>query len=178
MRRLLTASICTFLCLTCAGQRNQAKIYATETGIDLGAAIGKGALRFMVGHQFSGNFSIEATHTIMLNRMSKGMSDEEKSHYSQFYGNGTPTETSEKESFSGDIRAKYWIKRIYEGGFIMTGFTLGGKKGIDATTGIGYSIRLWKGIRLAVSYEIGIRESANCKRPAGNGFGLTLSYIY
>lgn len=59
----------------------------------------------------------------------------------------------------------------------MTGLTSGGTGDIDICIGAGYAMKISTGIRLTISYEAGIRESAIMKRLNGKGITLTLSYI-
>ena len=152
-------------------------IKATAIGIDLGSAIRAGELKFSVGHQFSEHWSIEASHGVMLSRLTRGMSDEEKTHYGELLATSTAETDPERNMFSAEIMVKYWMGGTYTGGFITTGCTSGGAEGVDVSIGAGYSMRIWAGIRLSVCYEIGIRESAMMKRPAGKGITFTLSYI-
>lgn len=173
----MTASICTILCMTCMAQNNDRNIKATAIGIDLGSAIRAGELKFTVGHQFSKHWSLEASHGIMLSKLTKGMSDEEKAHYGELITTDTPETVPDREMFSGEIRVKYWMDGICTGGFIMTGLTSGGTEGIDMSIGAGYSMKVCTCIRLTISYEAGIRESSIMKRLNGKGITLTLSYI-
>ena len=177
MRLLLTASICTVLCMTCMAQNNDRNIKATAIGIDLGSAIRAGELKITMGHQFSKHWSLEASHGIMLSRLTKGMSDEEKSHYGELVTSDMPETVPEKDMFSGEIKLKYWVNGLYTGGFMMTGLTSGGTGDIDICIGAGYAMKISTGIRLTISYEAGIRESAIMKRLNGKGITLTLSYI-
>lgn len=88
-----------------------------------------------------------------------------------------PETVPEKDMFSGEIKLKYWVNGLYTGGFMMTGLTSGGTGDIDICIGAGYAMKISTGIRLTISYEAGIRESAIMKRLNGKGITLTLSYI-
>lgn len=178
MRVILAALISLTTCLTCSAQDRRHRVHTTETGIDIGAAIGKGAFRISAGHQFADHWSLDASHTIFVRKLVKGLSEEERSHYEELGENENIHETSDESLHSADVRVRYWIRKAYDGAFIMTGCALRGRKGLDAEIGTGYSIKIWKGIRMSISYDIRLRDSIRMKKLQGNGIALTLSYIY
>ena len=87
------------------------------------------------------------------------------------------TATNE-DTISGGLKIKYWVNETFNGGYIMAGCRFGDRRGLDGTIGMGYSIRIWKGLRWSVSYEFDLRRSYLTQSPKGNGLGLTLSYTY
>ena len=175
---LLAAALCLIGSMDCCGRHKKGDGASTEIGLDLGAVIGRGEIRFNIGRQFSGHWSLEGTHTLRPGMLRKDRNPDEDAHYSEVEDTGSGTRTEPYCLMEGGIKVKYWMTETYKGGYIMTGCRLGDGRGIDGTVGLGYSIRIWKGWRCTLSCEIDIRRSHIQQKPAGDGLGFTISYTY
>ena len=175
---VLAAILCLMGSMDCCGRQKKGDGLTSEVGLDLGAIISSGEIRFNAGRQFSGHWSLEGTHTLRLSMLVKGRNTDEEVHYSEFEDIGTSAQTEPDDLMTGGLKVKYWISETYKGGFIMAGCRLGDKRGIDGTVGLGYSIRIWQGWRCTLSCEMDIRRSHIQQRLVGDGLGFTISYTY
>ena len=179
MRRLLLA-ISMFMMggIICIGRQRNGDNHTTEVGVDIVAATCRSSLRITAGRQLLGHWSLEGVHTLMFGPLSDGMSEEEEEHYG-ILGPEKPESVRKAEDMvAGEVRLRYWMHKTYEGGYFMAGCRMGHRTGIDGTIGCGYSIRIWRGWRCTISYEVDVRRSYSHQSPQGNGLGFILSYTY
>ena len=171
MRSLIAVAACLLVCLTCGGEEKEKTIWPRSAGMDVCSAAYEGALKFMVSQQFSHHWTIDANYTARLRELRRGFDSEEIEHYSELGYPLNEEDYSEYEMMTGDITVSYWVSEGYRGLFIQTGCRTGVEMRVEGIAGLGYAIKIWKGLRCSLSYDTTIGSKRR------SHLGVTISYV-
>lgn len=171
MRTLIAVAACLFLWMTCRGEGKEKIIWPRSAGIDIFSAANEGALKLSISQQFSNHWSIDASHTIRFRMTKREAASEVKEHYSMLGYTHVENSDSEHEMMTGDLTLSYWLKEGYGGLFIRTGCRTGVEMRMEGILGVGYTIKVWKGLRCSLSYDTTIGNNRK------EQLGLTISYV-
>ena len=175
MRRLIIAFLLTTLTAIESNAQRQSSIR-----IELASAISSNIFRASFGHQIGNNWSIESETGININRLIKGKDNETNAHWNALSDTDSFTNSRTfRENFTEvSISVQYWPKLAYEGIMFCVGGTIKDRAPSDINAGIGYLIRIWKGLRADLQYKINIIETAKSQTMQLDGIRIGISYVF
>lgn len=169
MKRLMTISALVIACSCCAqGKRC--------IGLDISSGIVYGKASLNAGYSFSERWSAETVMTINAVRLSDGPDSIEREHWSDLYGPIRQFSDSDLTEISFSIC--FWPKNAFEGTTMSIGGKISDRSGPDLIAGAGYYCRIWKGIRAAVMYQVGLIECMNKGFKPSEGIKIGISYAF
>lgn len=171
MKRLIAAVACLTLCIACLGNGKERNTWHRMAGIDLGAAIGEGAMKIVISQQFAKHWSIDSRHSVRMNMSRHRLSSEEKEHYEILDYAFEDAGCTDEDIMTGDITISYWINESFRGLSLQAGCSWGIRKNTESILGLGYTIGIWKGLRCSMTYyaTLGCQMNRN--------FGFTITYV-
>lgn len=134
-------------------------------GIDLFHALTEHGFRIEISHAISSGWSADAEAIFTL--MHKEQGNERRTEDRQTHG-----------SHTGSISLRYWPKEAYTGPFFSMGIKAGDSITTDASAGIGYMIRVWKGSAVSLKYETGVLERFRNRSCETGKISLYINYIF
>lgn len=169
-----SACLCALcLCIVCGAQEKTDG--RCSIGFDAGSMVRDGAARICFSHAFSESWTASVESEIVMAGISKGPDEMEIEHEKELSGIfRIPSETT----WTIGIGIEHWMHRKYEGAFLSAGIRWGKEAGVDAKVGIGYAIRIWKGLGASICYDVGLLEAARTGGTTGKETGICLYYIF
>ncbi len=148
-------------------------------GTDLCSLICQGTARMTVSYAFSNRWAADGEVGMNVGGY-KRFSQEEKGHWEMLYGEHAPYDNVSFRSCFADacISFNYWPTAVFEGFNTSLGLSVRDRGGPDLTFGIGYSCKIWKGIRLDVGYRLRTAESIRNRKLPLEGFRIIVSYVF
>lgn len=171
MRTLIVVAACLIMCMTCRAEGKDKTIWPRSAGIDVGSAVQEGTVKLMVSQQFSRHWSVDACHAIRLGMVCKRADRIEEEHYGTLGYVLAIADDSSYEMMTGDLTVSYWLNECFRGMFIQAGCRSGIKMRWEGIMGLGYSIKVWKGLRCSLTYDTSIGKERK------SHLGLTISYV-
>ena len=158
--------------MTCSAIEKDAYKWKRCVGVDLGYAISKGGLEIGISQQFARQWSIDANQKILLSMIKQTPNEEISDHYNTLYPVQEESNKTHDEFMTGELMVSYWPVEAYKGMYLQTGCRIGIKELPQCIIGLGYAIKIWKGLTCIMSYDTTITQ------PSYGNFGLKLSYTY
>jgi hypothetical protein len=145
-------------------------------GTDLFHALTEHGFRVEISHAVNSRWSAEAEATLTHMHQEKGK--EEITHQRILQDMEDTEKTQTQGSHTGGISLRYWPEGTYTGPFISIGIKVGDSIKTDASAGIGYMIRIWKGSALSLKYETGVLERIRNRSHEAGNISLCINYIF
>lgn len=160
-----------FIFLTCVTTSRA----QTAAGLDLSSLLFK-EVKIAVGHKISGHWSVSAYAGLNIKVMKERIRPEEAEHNEAF----PPAFLPDGRSFSHReaIGFCYWPQSTFSGPFLSVGGEYRQGSGLDATLGIGYMLKIWKGLTGFLTYDAGIIRTANAGKLPADGFSAGICWIF
>lgn len=148
---------------------------AAKTGVSITSATFRHTLDIEAGYAFSKHWSAEGSVWKILPLRDR-LSHEEKVHDSLLGKTAwTPTASG------GDglrLEVCYWPSEAFCGPFISTGCTYEELGKADGSIGIGYMMKVWKGISLSLSFKSGLMELKTGADRLADNIDIGINYIF
>lgn len=145
-------------------------------GADVGAILKSRQIKVHAGHQILDRWSAGGWFSIRLNGQT--MNQEEEMHRNEFSDEVREGGTDRTGWDSAGLYLQFWTSEIYDGPFISTGIVTDGNGHDDCSLGIGYHMKIWKGLSTSIHLELNIIESFKTQRFKGEGSGLCICYTF
>lgn len=147
----------------------------TDIGIDMSALLFR-EIKVSIGHGISGHWSARAEAGISMKALKRKISKEEIWHDKEFTSSVQLYDRTftHRESLS----ICYWPRTCFQGTFLSVGGEYRQGKGLDATIGIGYMYRIWKGLAGVIRYETCILGAAGAETLSVQNLGVGLNWIF
>ena len=161
----------------CAGTKAccQPSERASKAGVSITHAIFSHTLDIEVGYAFSKHWSAEGCAWKVF-PLKDRLSQEEKLHDNLLGKTAWSPVIPDGDGLRMEVC--YWPSEAFSGPFISTGCTYEELGKADGCIGIGYMMKVWKGITLSFSLRTGILEmAAGADRFAGN-IDIGINYIF
>ena len=171
MRTLSVVAACLIMCMTCRGEGKENTIWPRSAGIDIGSTVHEGAVKLMISQQFYHHWSVDACHTVRLRMVRKRADHIEEEHYGTLGYAPVKADDSSYEMMTCDLTVSYWLNECFRGMFIQAGCRSGIEMRCEGIMGLGYSIKVWKGLRCSLTYDTSIGKERK------SHLGLTISYV-
>ena len=174
--RGMIAAICSMIACTFNCQCQNRRI-----GTDLLGCMCFETARISIDCGFAPRWSAGADACINMNVL-KRHDDTLVSEHNE--GLSVQEETEARTFLSGDcfqeigFHIGYWPDETFKGCFISIGGKIQDRHGPDMTLGIGYSIRIWKGLAAEAAYRFGIREAYKEGRLPISGIKAGVYYVF
>lgn len=161
--------------VTASAQQNTVKM-KSMIGTDIASAVKSGRLKIFYSHQICSRWSAGGWAAF---RPDIGRADaEEDEHRSEF-------SDSTMDDIPEDIRWKkvgldfrFWPSEAYDGAFISTGAAVDEEGNGDISLGIGYNMKIWKGMTVNVHFEMNVTDSFITQEFKGEGSGLCICLVF
>ena len=175
MRRLIIAFLLTTLTAIESNAQRQSSIR-----IELASVISSNIFRTSFGHKIGKNWSIESETGININRLITGKDDETNAHWNALSDTDRFTDSRTfRENFTEVcISVQFWPRQAYEGIMFSVGGSIKDRDPSDINAGIGYLIRIWKGLHADLQYKINIIETAKSRTMQLDGIRIGISYVF
>ena len=171
MATVYTILACT---LCCNGQ----KYYV---GTDMISCLCFGTVQIRLSHSFADNWSAGADiGTCFLTYMNN--KDEISRSHDDLLNSHSDTDDRTQEGGSSPgficIHADYWPSGTYNGLLLSVGGQIKDRGTPDITVGIGYSIRIFKGLGADIIYRFGINEVHTTGKLPSDGIKAGIHYVF
>lgn len=145
-------------------------------GTDLFHVMTGHGFRVEISHALNSRWSADAEAIFTPMRKEKGK--EESTHHRILQNKEDTEERQIHGSHKGSLSLRYWPEGTYTGPFICIGIKVGDSITTDASAGIGYMIRVWKGSALSLKYETGVLERIRNRSFEAGNISLCINYIF
>ena len=175
MKRLILVLLTTILASTGAYAQQQ-----NTVRIEIASAISTGVLRMEFGHQICKQWCISAEAGMNISRFINSQDNETLTHWNTLSdSNSSGGQGKLKEDFTEiSIYAQYWPEQIHCGPMFCLGGAMRDRSGADIVARIGYSFKIWNGIRADLAYNLYIIESTKTSKVPLSGIRIGLSYVF
>ncbi len=167
MKRISAVILAMTVGLTCTARHKVA------IGTDLGNVINRGLADFYAGYELNEQWTIKWEVCLDIKR-SKPESDME---YSDHQAEFSALEESCRIPHDSAICVQYWPDSAYEGFFLGAGCRCTELSKAEYTLAIGYSIPVWKGLRMTLGYEADMLASFKEGKASGKGLTIGICWI-
>ena len=167
---MLLLSLCTGAEAYCQPLKRAAK-----TGLSITSATFRHTLDIEVGYAFSKHWSAEGCAWKIFPFKDR-QSQEEKIHDSLLDRTAWSPVVSGGDGIRLDIC--YWPSEAFSGPFISAGCTYEELGKADGSIGIGYMMKVWKGITLSFSLKTGILERTTEADRLAENIDIGINYIF
>ena len=83
------------------------------------------------------------------------------------------------ESFQKvSIYIDYWLEDTFKGAYIRLGGDIRDREGPDMTIGVGYTMRIWKGLGIETGYNLGVIDALNKQKLSADGLKAGFYYVF
>ena len=151
MKKLVAVIAGMIICLTCRGQENQQRIWKSQVGIDIGAAVCEGGLKVNVSQQFAHQWSLDASSMIRIGNIARIRTEKYIEHYETLGYHKEDNTAADSDLVTGEIKICHWLKETFIGPHIHIGCRSGVRQGLAGTVGAGYCIQIWKGLSCRIT---------------------------
>ena len=150
-----------------------------SVGTDLCSLICQGTVRMTVSYAFSSKLTADGEVGMNVGGYMKH-SQEENRHWGILYGEYALSDSAVFQSCFTDacISLSYWSSAVFEGFSTSLGLSVRDRGGPDLDIGVGYSCKIWKGIRLNAGYRFRTAESIRNRKLPLEGFRIIVSYVF
>lgn len=161
----------------CAGIRaySQPSKGAAQTGVSITCATFRQTLSIEAGYAFSKHWSAQGCAWKGF-PVKERMSQEEKIHNSLLDKTSWSTPGQKKDGFRAEVC--YWPSEAFSGLFLSTGCTYEELGKLDGCIGIGYMMKVWKGIAMSMSLNTGISELMTGSDRIAEHIDIGINYIF
>ena len=148
-------------------------------GTDLCSLICQATVRMTASYAFCSKCTAEGEVGMNVGGYIKH-SQEENGHWGILYGKYAPSDRVAFRSCFAEacISFSYWPTAVYEGFTTSLGLSVRDRGGPDLDIGVGYSCKIWKGIRLNAGYRLRTTESIRNRKLPLEGFRIIVSYVF
>ena len=147
----------------------------TSIGIDLHSLLCS-ELKITLGQRLAEHWSISAAVGVNMKILQKSKSAIEEEHNEEF-PDGTYPKTRE-HMHREHLRLCYWPKDVFKGIFLSLGAEHRDTNGLDATVGIGYRFKIWKGINCTLAYDTGLIRATQDEKLTISDLKVCISYTF
>lgn len=147
----------------------------TSAGLDLSSLLFK-ELKIVVGHRITEHWSVSAYAGLNMKVMQQRLMPEEAEHNETF----PPAHMPANRPFMHReaVGFCYWPQSTFSGPFLSVGGEYRQGSGLDATLGIGYMLKIWKGLIGFMTYDAGIIRTANTGKLPTDGFSAGICWVF
>lgn len=181
MKRLLTIvyfiSACSFCC---KGQEAKSR-GPFCIGTDLVSAICFGTLEVSFKYGFSEHWTAGTELSLDFRHFGKEATSTETGHWESLESDpyGVTDDCRYRQPLiNASINFEYWPKGTFKGSCINIGGLYRDRDDADLIIGIGYALKIYKGLMAGVIYNIGILKTYKEKELPYDGFKITLNYAF
>ena len=141
-------------------------------GIDAGAFM-KGQASIHIGYGFSPSFSAHADAAVGYSHFITRGSALEKEHDEEL---GQSPDSYSADYLSEGVHLRYWPHSLMTGTYLLAGVRYRNTGLPYCEIGIGYRIRIWKGLGIEAGYRLNLTGAVRGNKITGEGFTTGLYY--
>ena len=148
--------------------------------LEVASAISTRTIRMTFGHQIADRWSIAAETGINMNKLIKGKDHETTTHWDTLSGReSSGSQNKFRDNFTEvSIFAQYWPIQAYHGPVFSMGGALKDRSGADIIACLGYTFRIWNGIRADLLYNVYLIESVKTSILSHGDIRIGISYVF
>ena len=175
MKRLILALLTSILAITGVFAQMQ-----NAVRMEIASAISAGTFRMAFGHQISKQWCIEAETGINISGFINNKDNETLTHWNTLSDSDNAGEPRmlKKDFTEISIYAQYWSEQVHCGPMFCLGGAMRDRSGADILARIGYTFKIWNGIRADLAYNLYIIESIQTSKVPLSGIRIGISYVF
>lgn len=137
----------------------------------------KGNISIHSGYAFAEHWSLSSDISVGYTRLTGSKEDIETIHDEEF-SDGHPVISKPPDLIVEHISFRYWLRSAMRGAFIATGIRTGSSTGLDFTSGIGYAIPIWNGLKMTAVCTFALKNMLTEKETGLNGLDICICYTF
>ena len=171
MKRPMATVVTILTCVFCC---NAQKHYV---GTDIISGLCFETLQLRISHGFATHWSAGADVGINMNYIIKTDNKLTQAHEEALKDNNTVPD-SRRIFREICIHVEYWPGSLYRGPLVSLGGQIRDNEDPDMTIGVGYSIRIAKGLGADIMYRCGIIEASSIGKLPSDGIKAGIYYVF
>ena len=175
MRRLITALLCLAF-LTAEGHAQK----QISLRVEVASTIVTRTFRIGFDHQISEHWSMGAESGIRFGKFLNGKDNETLTHWHTLSGTGeAKSDRKFQEWFTeASLLVRYWPQEVYRGPVLCMGGAMRDRRGPDVIAGVGYTLTVWKGLRIDLMYILHIMEAIDTSGFSIDNIRIGICYVF